>query len=198
MPKRLDPSVVAGILLLVAGILYFLQMQGLLAQAGRLFWGGVFLLAGTLFLTVGAWWAILPAMALIGIGAIVWIPDSLDDYKGAIFLGSLALGFWIVYAGLPQGRWWALIPAGVLTSMAILVLLPDSLPGESLFLLGMALTFALVALLAGMRWAWYPAGILAAISLMVFLHWTEWFTYVAAILLIAGGGILLYRAVRRA
>jgi hypothetical protein len=121
-------------------------------------------------------------------------------YGGTLFLGAIALAFWIVYVTSPRGRWWAIIPAGVLTTLALITFLPDLIGDAatgSIFFFGLAITFLLVALLAKMRWAYYPAAALAVIGLAVMFALGDIANYVWAILLIIGGGYLMYRSVRR-
>jgi hypothetical protein len=203
MPKRLDPAIVGGLILILTGALYLLQTMGILDNVGDIFWGAIFLAAGALFLFAfftGSWWAVIPGCVLAGIGALILLPDSLEVYGGALFLGSIALAFWLVFFTAPRERWWALIPAGVLTTLAAVTFLPDLVGGlatGSIFFFGLALTFLLVALLAGMRWAYYPAAALALVGLLALFALEDVANYAWAAALIAGGGYLVYRALRR-
>ncbi len=202
MLKRVDPAVVGGLLLIFVGALYLLNTMGLLQNVGDVFWGVIFLAAGALFLlafVTGSWWAVIPGCTLAGIGALILLPPPLEKIGGAVFLGALALAFWLVFLTAARERWWALIPAGVLTTLAAVTLLPEVADGKfvgSFFFFGLALTFLLVALLAGARWAWYPAAALAAIGLVVLLVIGEIANYVWAAALILGGGYLVFRALR--
>jgi len=162
-----------------------------------MFWAIVFFLAGASFLMMDAWWAVLPGLTLIGLGGMIGLPNRFEVYRGALFLGALALAFWVVYLREQRARWWSLIPAGVLSTLAATQIVPPWLNQASIFLWGMALTFALVALLAGMSWAWYPAGILAVLGLFVLVGWMKLFSYLLGFLLIVGGGALIYGALRR-
>jgi hypothetical protein len=201
--KRIDPSIVFGLILILAGGLFVLQNMGILDNVGDLFWGGAFLAAGLLFLfafVTGSWWAVIPGLTLAGIGALILLPDSLEAYGGAVFLGSIGLAFWLVFFTAPRERWWAIIPAGVLTTLAMVTFMP-SLVGDvatgSIFFFGLAITFLLVALLAGMRWAYYPAAALAFVGLLAMLALGDIASYAWAIALIGGGGYLVYRSLRR-
>lgn len=203
--KRIDPSIVFGLTLILAGGLFVLQNMGILDNVGDVFWGAIFLAAGALFLFMfftGSWWAVIPGCVLAGIGALILLPDSLEIYGGALFLGSISLAFWLVFATAPRERWWALIPAGVLTTLALVTFLPDLVGDDatgSIFFLGLALTFLLVALLVpNMRWAYYPAAALAFVGLLALLALGSIANYVWAILLIGVGGYLVYRSFRRA
>ncbi len=200
--KRLDPSIFGGLILILAGGLFLLQGMGYLDNVGDIFWGAMFLAAGALFLFAfftGSWWAVIPGCVLAGIGALILLPDSLEVYGGALFLGSIALAFWLVFLTAPRERWWAIIPAGVLTTLAAVTFLPDMIGGMAtggVFFFGLALTFLLVALLAGMRWAYYPAAALAFVGLLAAFSLGAISNYAWAIVLIGGGGYLVYRALR--
>jgi hypothetical protein len=203
MFKRVDPAIVGGLILILVGVLYVLQTMGLLGNVTDIFWGAIFVGAGALFLFAfftGSWWAIIPGCVLAAIGALILLPDSLELYGGALFLGGIALAFWIVYITAPRERWWAIIPAGVLTTLAFITFLPDLIGDEatgSVFFFGLAITFLLVALLAKMRWAFWPAAALALMGLLTLIAVGDIAAYVWAIVLIGGGGYLIYRSFRR-
>lgn len=203
MPKRVDPAIVGGLVLILTGALFLMQTMGLLDNVGDVFWGAIFLSAGALFLFAfftGSWWTAIPGCTLAGLGALILLPDEFENLGGAIFLGSIGLAFWLVYVTAPRERWWGLIPAGVLTVLAATTLLPDLVGGRasgSIFFFGLALTFVLVALLAGMKWAWYPAAVLGAIGLISLLALEELTNYIWAVALIVVGGFFIVRAMRR-
>ena len=50
--KRFDPRIVFGFLLLTGGVLALMQTMGYLRNAPDIFWGGLFLAAGLVFLTL--------------------------------------------------------------------------------------------------------------------------------------------------
>jgi hypothetical protein len=200
--KKLDPSIVGGLILILAGGLFLLQTLGYLDNVGDVFWGTIFLAAGLLFLfafVTGSWWGAIPGCILAGIGALILLPDSLDLYGGALFLGSISLAFWLVFLTAPRERWWALIPAGVLSTLAVVTFLPEMIGDMAtggIFFFGLALTFLLVALLAGMRWAYYPAAALALVGLLAVFSLGAISNYAWAVVFIGGGGYLVYRALR--
>ncbi|MFZ5855582.1 MAG: hypothetical protein ACOYZ6_02025 [Chloroflexota bacterium] len=202
--KRIEPSFVIGLILILVGGLFILQNMGILDNVGDVFWGGVFLAAGALFLfafITGSWWAVIPGLTLAGLGVLILLPDPLEKYGGALFLGSISLAFWLVFVTAMRERWWAIIPAGTLTTLAIVSFLPEFVGGietGAFFFFGLAVTFALVALLAGMRWAWYPAAALGALGLVVLLAVGDIANYIMAAVLIGAGVFLLYRYFRRA
>jgi len=101
--KRINPNILIGTLLILAGGLGFLQAFGILQDASDVFWGIVFLVGGGVFIWIftsrfasGHWWAAIPGFVLAGIGVLNLLPDWLDDIGGAVFLGAIGLGFWLV------------------------------------------------------------------------------------------------------
>jgi hypothetical protein len=195
--KRFDYRIVLGAVLLVGGGLLLLQTMGYLRDAGDWFWGVAFLIAGGAFLSMllsGHWWSAFPGMTLLALGVTILLPESLDEFGGLTFLGGIGIAFWIVYF-MDRSSWWALIPAGVLSTLAIVSALPDSLEGietGGVFFLGLALTFLLVALLAGMRWAFWPAAALGVLGFLTTISAMSIANYVWAVALIGGGGYLIY------
>lgn len=148
------------------------------------------------------WWAAIPGMALLGLGALVGLSIiGLDDlFGGPIFLGALGVSFGLVYLRARQ-NWWAVIPGGVLLTLALVAGVDQVLPGvESggLFFLGLAVTFLLVYLLSAsgerMTWALIPAGVLFVIGLIVTLSTSSLLRFVWPAALILAGIYLIYRA----
>ena len=205
--KRLDPRIIIGVVLILAGGLGFLQAFGFLRNASDVFWGIIFLVAGGVFLTMfasnfasGGWWAAFPGFVLAGIGVLILLPSALSDIGGGIFLGAIGLSFWTVYL-TGRDRWWAIIPGGVLFTLAIVSVLPSNLIGGAdsggVFFLGLALTFLLVALLAGMRWAYWPAGVLGVFGAFLFFQSQIYLlSYIAAAALILVGAYIILRSLR--
>lgn len=197
--KRFDPRIIFGVMLLMGGGLMLLQAMGLLKNAPDLFGGGVFLVASAAFLSLlfsGQWWAAFPGFTLAAIGVLILLPNSLQDLGGLIFLGGIGLAFWLVYLMDRGERWWALIPAGVLTTLAFVSILPGRIGAfetGGVFFLGLAATFLLVALLAGMRWAYWPAGVLGIMGFLATVSLMDFANYIWAVLLIGAGVFLLFR-----
>jgi hypothetical protein len=247
--KQFDPRIIFGILLIAGGGLALAQTMGLLENASDIFWGGAFLAAGLIFLSLlfgGHWWASFPGFTLVALGALILLPKSLDDFGGAFFLGGIALSFWYVYFTSRVQRWWALIPAGVLTALAVMIVVASRyedyggavflggiglsffavylsdradrwwalIPGGVLvtlagmtiaaervgefqtagfFFLGLAVTFLLVALLAGMNWAYWPALVLGIMGFLGIASLLDIATYLWAVVLIGAGIFLLFR-----
>ncbi len=169
--KRFDPRIVFGFLLLVGGGLALAQAMGYLQNATGIFWGGLFLAAGLIFLTLlfgGHWWSAIPGFTLAALGVLILLPESLSELGGAIFLGGIGLSFWVVYFTSRVERWWALIPAGVLTALAIMIVVAQRFEnlGGAVFLGGIGLSFfaAYLSQRAERWWALIPAGVLVTLA----------------------------------
>ena len=247
--KRFDPQIIFGILLIAGGGLALAQTMGRLENASDIFWGGVFLVAGLIFLSLlfgGNWWASFPGFTLVALGMVVLLPKSLDQLGGALFLGGIGLSFWYVYFTSRTERWWALIPAGVLSALAVMILVADRyeeyggavflggiglsffavyltdragrwwalIPGgvlvtlagmtiaaervgefqtAGLFFLGLAVTFLMVALLAGMTWAYWPALALGIMGFLGIASLLDLANYLWAVIFIGAGAFLIIR-----
>lgn len=214
---RTQRTVVAllGALLLVAGTLLLLQALGASVATG-LFWGVLFLAGAAVFWYLFTrdqehWWAAIPGGALLGLGLTVLTGEAglpgAAVWGGSLFLGSMGAGFAAVYLREHE-RWWAIIPAGVLITLALTSAWDAAVAGESgsgaLFFAGLAVTFVLVAVLPGgperRRWAWIPAAALAVLAVLIALEATALLSvldYLWPLALIAGGGVLLWRALGR-
>ncbi len=169
--KRIDMRIVFGVMLILGGALALLETLGYLKNASDIFWGGVFIAAGLGFLAVmfnGQWWGAFPGFTLVALGVSRILPESLGAFRGAIFLGGIALSFWYVYFTSRIERWWALIPAGVLTALAFVVIVSQSFEQYSgaVFLGGIALAFFAVYITnaAERWWALIPGGVLSTLA----------------------------------
>jgi hypothetical protein len=247
--KRFDPRIIFGLLLIAGGGLALAQTMGLLDNASDIFWGGAFLAAGLIFLTLlfgGYWWSAFPGFTLVALGTLILLPKSLNEFGGALFLGGIALSFWYVYFTSRTERWWALIPAGVLTALSVMIIVAEQykdfggaiflggiglsffavyftnrvehwwalIPGGVLatlagvtvaaerfgefqtagfFFLGLAVTFLLVALLAGMRWAYWPALVLGVMGFLGIASLLDIANYLWAVVLIGVGAFMLLK-----
>lgn len=204
--------VLVGILLVLMGILALVQTLTGWEVAG-VFWGGLFAVAGVGFLYVlyqdrTRWWAVIPGVILLAIGATIVLdsvaPGASKWVSGLIVLGGISAAFFAVYALSPL-NWWALIPAGTMATLALVSVLDNIQNFDSgwVFLAGMAATFAMVALLPErstgrkLSWAWYPAAALAVIALIVLVSSFEMTSVVWAVLLIGGGLLLVWRAMKK-
>jgi len=169
--KKFDPRIVFGFLLLVGGVLALLQTMGYLRNAPDIFWGGLFLAVGLVFLALlfgGHWWSAFPGFTLVALGVLILLPNSLSEWGGAIFLGGIGLSFWYVYFTNRVERWWAIIPACVLTAIAIMVVASQRYEdlGGAIFLSGIGLAFLIVFFTnrAERWWALIPAGVLTTLA----------------------------------
>lgn len=113
-----------GVLLLGAGILFLADRLGLVTDA-RFFWAGMFAAVGAVFAVASAlrreaWWAAIPAGALLGLGVVTAIGDAVgpaaEAVSGGAFLALTGAGFWAVYVR-DHARWWAIIPGGALVTL---------------------------------------------------------------------------------
>lgn len=171
MLKRFDPRIVLGVLLILGGGLALAQTMGFLENATKYFWGGVFLVGGLGFMLLllgGNWWAAFPSFTLAALGVLILLPESLEDFGGAVFLGGIALSFWYVYFTNRSERWWAIIPGGVLTALALLILASSYFEEYSgaIVLGGIGLTFFIVYFTSPAErwWALIPGGVLATLA----------------------------------
>jgi len=124
----------------------------------RIFWGGLLVLAGVLFL--------LQNLGLFRIGELFWVVLLA---LGALFFLSIFLQ--------NKANWWALIPGLTLISLGIIVLMnwitPDHSErwGGSIILAGIGLSFALIYLVARQNWwAIIPAGVLFTLAVIAGLE----------------------------
>lgn len=170
--KRFDSRIFLGILLIVGGVLALAQTMGFLQNVSDYFWGMVFVLAGLGFLSLlldsNNWWGAFPGFTLLALGALILLPDSLEDIGGGIFLGGIALSFWYVYFTDRSGRWWAIIPGGVLTALSLLVIVSEYFEDYSgaIVLGGIGLTFFVVYFTNRSErwWALIPFGVLSTLA----------------------------------
>ena len=199
--------------ILLGGLLVLIGVAALLDSIniipfGGLLWGALFALGGLAFVIYfiqnrASWWAIIPGVILIGLGALILISSLFPNFEGAlggfIFLAAISVAFWLVY-GMNNQFWWAIIPAGVMASLAFTVLVDEftNIDGGVIFLLGMASTFALLSVLPGLggnrRWPLIPAGILFLISILVIGIESSISSVIWAVLLIGLGVFLVVRS----
>ncbi|MBI3153426.1 MAG: hypothetical protein HYZ21_14940 [Chloroflexi bacterium] len=169
--RRIDLRIVFGIMLILGGALALMETMGYLENASDIFWSGVFIVSGLVFLALlfgGHWWSAFPGFILVALGTLIILPDSLEDFGGAIFLGGIALSFWYVYFTSRNDRWWALIPAGVFTALVLVVIASERFEEYSgaVFLGGIGLAFFMVYFtnMAERWWALIPAGVLSTLA----------------------------------
>lgn len=206
--KVLRSSVFWGLLMLIAGGLLLLEALGAL-EAGGIIWSALFGAAGVGFVYVFSrsrenWWAAIPGGALLALVALVawgeFGPASADEWGGSLFLGAIGAGFWAVYLRTRE-NWWAVIPGGALLTLALVAGL-SSVVGDmaisGVFFFGLALTFALLAVLptdeGRMRWPIIPAAALGVLGALVGIGAGGALNYVWPAALVVGGLYLILRA----
>jgi hypothetical protein len=210
MMKWLESRILWGCLLILGGILFLLQNLHLI-EFGGLFWAILFGLGSVFFLSIYFtnrmnWWALIPGIVLFSIGLLIALsylaPAFAEIWGGSLVLGGIGLSFVLIYL-VNRQMWWAIIPAGVLISLALMLGLGNYLPEtdtSGFFLLGLGLTFALVALAPNpqgkMWWAWIPAGVLVLIGFILTATTGKMFIYIWPLALIIGGGVLIYFTLR--
>ena len=203
MKKDLSRLVWGGVLVLT-GVLFFLQELNILGNAFQFLWLLIMAAGSAVFLWIyfsqkEQWWAIIPGLVLLGLavstldGLLKILPGT--DWTGAIFLGCIGLAFWFVYLRR-QDQWWAVIPGGVMLTLAAVTALDSIIDwSEVVFFLGLASTFLLVAVLPNTgqdtRWAFIPAAILGVIGLTIFAPIKNLMLYLWPALLIALGVFIL-------
>lgn len=153
------------------------------------------------------WWAAIAGASLVGLGVLsimdAVVPGVVQAWTTVVVLGTIGVAFLVGYAISPA-RWWAIIPGGALITLAVVngmePFLPADLQGTEL-LLGMALTFAAVALVPPnpheRRWAWIVAAVFAFLGLAA-LASSSAGRFIWPAFIIAAGVALLIRATRRA
>jgi hypothetical protein len=195
-----------GMIFIVGGILFLLQNLDLI-RGGDIFWGFIFGLVGVLFLTafIGnrrQWWLLIPGCLFIGIGASQFTQAILPSKSASLFdgifvLGGLGVGFLLIYIFSPS-NWWAIIPGGAMITLAIVSVLDSAYPDKDtggVFLIGLGVTFAVLAVLPRlhMRWAYIPALVLFVIGVIALAGEFSAANYLWPVLLILVGIYVLGR-----
>ena len=202
--------IIGGLLLITAGVIFLLDNLGVIALDWAMLIGPLFAIGGLVFILVfilntNEWWALIPGFVLMAIGLIIFMGerdiDFLEPWSGAIFLGFLGAAFFLIYI-THRNHWWAIIPGGVLLTLACVTLIAEwEMLSGVVFFLGLGVTFGLVYLLpkpvGKLKWALYPAGILSFVGILVLLGVTRLFNFVWPVALLAAGGYVLYRAIRK-
>lgn len=200
-----------GLLLIVLGGFFLLQVSGILGALSDLFWSLAFGAAGAVFLYVfltgvqTRWWAAIPGFTLLGLAATIFYsrfaPPMLSGITGAIFLGSIGAGFLTIFITNPR-RWWAIIPGGALFSVAG-VAAADAMPFRfinpaSVLFIGLSVTFGVLGLLStylgqNLRWAYLPAAILLVLGVIVVTPFVGSLAWLWPLALIGAGAYLILR-----
>jgi hypothetical protein len=211
MQKFIRSRIFWGVLLILAGIIALLVNIGFVKSI-NFFWIILALLGAGFFFSFlfenkKNWWALIPGISLIGVALVnlvAWISPSLEQQYGeAILFAGIGISFLVVFF-FDMSQWWAILPAGVLFSLSAVAGLDRYITDREsggIFLLGLGLTFLLLAILpnkAGkMAWAWIPAFVLMIIGMIVMITAGQIIGYIGSVFLIGLGIFLIIRAVRR-
>lgn len=201
--KKIDYRIVIGSTLILGGILMLLDKLGFLSGAADYFWVGVLAIGAVIFLVMflsnpNKWWAAIPGFSLAGMAASVLLFDRLG-WDDLVFLGGIGLGFWASYLRDTR-RWWAIIPGGVLLTLGATAALSEVYKLQDtggVLMVGLGITFLLVALLAKMRWAYIPAAILLFIGFLLELPSDGLLEYALIAILLLGGITLVIGSFRK-
>lgn len=174
-----------GLLLIAAGIFFLLQNMGFFVSISALLAMALFALGGLAFLVVfltqlhERWWAAIPGCTLLGLATTIFLdnyaPNLLAPFAGSAFLGSIGVGFALVYLA-NRALWWAIIPAGVMVTLGTVAGFDrfddGGMESGGLFFMGLGLTFLLVALLPHrgeerLTWAFIPATVLLILGVFI-------------------------------
>lgn len=212
MKQNFSWRLLVGVGLIVLGLIALLQTLGLL-KIGDWMWALLFFAGGGAFLSVVLankqnWWGLIPGCTLLGIGGEILLGSLrspvADMLSGVMVLGGIGLAFWLIFLLHPE-NWWAIIPGGVMTTLALVAVLGKTSLGMEIggaFMLGLAATFALVALLTrktthSMKWAWYPAGILAVIGAIIMFSTVNLLGALWGLALVGVGGYMAWRSLKK-
>jgi hypothetical protein len=210
--KSYDARVVGGLLLVGFGLVFFLQTLGVLPPMGSEFlWALLFAAGGFAFLYAflrdrEQWWALFPAMPMLGVAALLLLDTLAPKLTGVVgaplFLGMVSLAFWLVYL-IRREFWWAIIPGGIIATTALVALLGSVLPpaeATALLFLGIGATFLVLYFLPedGGRQPWgiIPGGILILLAAFAGLAFGTTARLFWPLVFIVGGLVLILRSRR--
>ncbi len=203
MNKRGYASVIWGGLLIILGLVLLAQNLDLLGDVGASLWSIFFGAGGLLFLAIYIGdrrqrWALIPGLALFGIGSAILLSDQglvPEHAVASIILAAIALPFFMIFLSDPE-QWWALIPSFTLTGSAAGVFLEGAglISDETVaaVIIGGVSTGFLVIYLIDRKqwWALIPGGIMAIIAFFMLLATTAQYIWPLAIIVL---GLLLLR-----
>lgn len=199
-------TIVFSLLLIAAGVLALLSNLKILPidlnHNYPLLVAG-FGLGGLAFLAVfvtdvrDSWWASIPSLTLLGLALLFLTVNALGGISAALFIGMIALSFWLIYL-THHDFWWAIIPGGVLLSVAALIAIAvgskDGFAAVSVLFLGMAATFLVVYVATRQRWTFWPAGVLAILGTLFLIGAAGIAQYLWPLILVVAGAYLVFRS----
>ena len=176
--KRTFVSLIWGLALIGAGVLFLAQNFGLLPDIPMIVWllffaGLSVLFFASYFLSgVREWGWLFPAFIFAGLAVTLMLTTMgfTSSIVGAPILISIGLPFLAPFLFSPRRNWWALIPAWIMFVLSIVTFAADNAQGEvigSLFLISIGLPFLVVYLINRKQtWALIPAGALFVIGVI--------------------------------
>jgi len=201
-----------GILLICGGIFFLLQNMGWFGGFGDLLWTGLFGIGGLFFVYLflshreAQWWAAIPGFTLLGLSAVTFLdnfgPAFVQPLTGSVFLGSIGLGFVMVYL-VNSRMWWAIIPGGVMMTLAVVAGVDElhwlGIDSGGIFFLGLGLTFLVLGLLSQrtqerLTWAFIPATVLIVMGILIGTNWIVFMNTLWPLALIGVGGYWIWRS----
>lgn len=173
-----------GLVMIAAGVLFFIDQQGLIdlnILPTRIMALIFAVLSAFFFLTyvlkgVRNWGWLFPATILGGIALIMGTEGTRigDLLSGAPVLIGIAIPFASIFLLDKKSNWWAIIPAWVMAAIALVVLFEDRVNDNvigAFVLFSIALPFFAVYLIDhNRRWALIPFASLTAIGLIPLLE----------------------------
>jgi len=170
--------VVAGLLLIVVGVVLTLAELDIIELRSGDLGLAVLLVGAAVFLSIwlsnpGEWWPLIPGLIMLSwaVSALLGSLRVADWVVPLVGFEGSALPFAYIYARNRRENWWALIPGGILALMGVSIAL-GWLAGEEwigvFVLLGIALAFVAVFLAKRRNWwALIPAGVLTLVAVSV-------------------------------
>jgi len=199
--------ILAGLLIILVGILLLVQQLGKIDLSGD-FWGIAFMLGGgVIFLTLwlserAQWWSLIPGgiLASWGVAALLGKLGLSATLVSLVGMFGSAAGFLAIYWMDRKENWWALIPAGVFVLVGIASVIGTAVGEDwtgSLVLWGIAAVFAVLYLRDRSQfWPLIPAGVLAVVGFGVSPLATS-ASFLFPALLIVAGALLVVRTLFR-
>jgi hypothetical protein len=200
--------VLAGLVLIVVGVVLTLAQYELIVVHPDLLGMGALFLGALVFMALWLsnpkdWWPMIPGLVMLS-----WAVSGFLGRSGlAAWLVSLvgfagsAVPFLLVYVRNRRRNWWALIPGGILGMMGLATTVGE-LVGEQwlpvFVLAGIAGAFLLVFLTNRRNWwALIPAGVLALVAVSLSPLGAYSTLVWSGLLVVAGLALVLYAILRR-